>query len=45
MMKLLSHVVSWFQVLLVFFGGEGGTNENKLPSKRRTEQNQRNEPE
>jgi hypothetical protein len=26
-------------------GGGGGTKENKLPSKRRTEQNQRNDPE
>jgi hypothetical protein len=47
MMKLLNHVVSWFQVSFFFLGGgeqEGGTKENKLPSKRKTEQNQRNEP-
>jgi hypothetical protein len=45
-MKLLNHVVSWFQVCLFFLGvGEGGTKENKFPSKRRTEQNRRNEPE
>jgi hypothetical protein len=43
-MKLVNHVVSWFQVCLFFLGGEGGTKENKLPTKMRTEQNQWNEP-
>jgi hypothetical protein len=34
-----------FKFAFFLGGGEGGTKENKLPSKRRTEQNQRNDPE